>query len=211
MSFSSTVSNNREWTSDTVWACLPIPRLSSTNSPPDIPHGSTFIPAYIPTTIPMSLPPLDSQFSSIPGSSPSYNLSAQKPHPPKPVISTSWTAPFRDGLPTPPGDMTGLTYNAMPHVPYGGNALALSSHLYAPQRNQYDSISSSMSAAIKPTHHAPANDMPATDPVPKKSTSSSSGSQLRIPTSINASKGNLAEFAAQVGEVRLNQVGAPKY
>ena len=141
----------------------------------------------------MSLPPLDSQFSS-----PSHYLSAQKLHPPKPVIAGSWTAPFRDGLPTPPGDMTGVTYNPMPYVPHGGPSHGMHSHLYAPPRNQYDSISSSMATAVKSHPHVPVDDVSAMDPIPKKSSGSSSNSQLRIPTSINASQGSLAEFAAQV-------------
>ncbi|KAJ6160607.1 hypothetical protein N7470_004003 [Penicillium chermesinum] len=146
----------------------------------------------------MSLPPLDFQFSFPGPSSPAYHTSAQKSCPPKPVIGGSWTAPFRDGLPTPPGDMTGVTYNAMPHFPHGGNVHGMSSHLYAPPRNHYDSSSSSMAPAMKPQVHVPANDAPATDPVPKKTTGSSSGSQLQIPTTINASQGSLAEFAAQM-------------
>ena len=107
--------------------------------------------------------------------------------------SAFWTVPFRNGLPTPPSDMTGVTYNAMPSVPYG-KPNGMPSHLYS--HRPFDSISSSMMAAMKPqSHSAPAKEAPV--PTAQKK-SSTSGSQLRIPSSINNSKGNLAEFAAQV-------------
>lgn len=110
----------------------------------------------------------------------------------------SSTVPLRSGLPTPPSDMTGVTYNAMPPITYGGKPNGMPAHLYANPR-PFDSISSSMMAAMKPqSHAAPARDAPASEPVAQKKSTSSRGSQLRIPSSINNSKGNLAEFAAQV-------------
>lgn len=110
----------------------------------------------------------------------------------------SATVPFRSGLPTPPNDMTGVTYNAMPPVAYGGKPNGMPAHLYGNTR-PFDSISSSMMAAMKPqSHAAPAKDAPSSEPVAQKKSTSSRGSQLRIPSSINNSKGNLAEFAAQV-------------
>lgn len=52
---------------------------------------------------------------------------------------------------------------------------------------------------VEPQNHpAPVKDAPATEPTQKKSTGTTGGSQLRIPSSINNSKGSLAEFAAQV-------------
>ncbi|KAJ5985780.1 hypothetical protein N7499_007928 [Penicillium canescens] len=107
--------------------------------------------------------------------------------------SAFWTVPFRNGLPTPPSDMTGVTYNAMPSVPYG-KPNGMPSHLYS--HRPFDSISSSMMAVMKPqSHSAPAKEAP--EPTAQKK-SNTSGSQLRIPSSINNSKGNLAEFAAQM-------------
>ena len=79
------------------------------------------------------------------------------------------------------------------------------SHIYG-SRSQFDSVPSSSVASYgtKPqTHPAPVKEIPVTEPVQKKSTGTSGGSQLRIPLSINNSKGNLAEFAAQVS--------SPKY
>ncbi|CAI7623712.1 unnamed protein product [Penicillium bialowiezense] len=110
----------------------------------------------------------------------------------------SSTVPFRSGLPTPPSDMTGVTYNAMPSVTYGGKPKGMPAHLYGNSR-PFDSISSSMMASMKPqSHTAPAKDAPSSEPVAQKKSTSSRGSQLRIPSSINNSKGNLAEFAAQM-------------
>ncbi|KAJ5166914.1 uncharacterized protein N7482_005695 [Penicillium canariense] len=116
------------------------------------------------------------------------------------------TAPFRDGLPTPPGDMTGVTYNAIPPAAYGRKGHGMSSHMYDHSRPHFDSISSSMIASMKPnratTHSAPApsKEAPATEPASqKKSNGTTTGSsQLRIPSSINNSKRSLAEFAAQM-------------
>ena len=147
----------------------------------------------------MSPPPLGSQSTSILGSvTPTVDLTPRDHRSSKPAFETSgsWTAPFRDGLPTPPSDMTGVTYNAMPSVAYGGKPHGSSSHLYGYSRPQYDSISSSMVAAMKPNHSAPAKE-PATEAPPKKSTGKT-GSSQQVPSSIRKSEGNLAEFAAQV-------------
>ncbi|OOQ82959.1 putative mucin [Penicillium brasilianum] len=124
----------------------------------------------------------------------------------KPAFETTgscWTAPFRDGLPTPPGDMTGVAYNAIPSAAYAGKAHAMPSHLYSHSRPHYDSISSTMVASMKSnqsaTQSAPVKEVSATEPAShKKSTGTTSGSALRIPSSINNSKGSLAEFAAQM-------------
>ncbi|KAJ5682369.1 hypothetical protein N7462_005534 [Penicillium macrosclerotiorum] len=140
---------------------------------------------------------------------PTVDLTSQEYHhyPSKPAKTTGscWTAPFRDGLPTPPGDMTGVAYNAVPTVAYGGKGHGMSSHLYDHSRAHFDSMSSSMMASLKSTqshsnHAAPTKETSTTEPVnnQKKSAGTSSGSQLRIPSSINSSKGSLAEFAAQM-------------
>lgn len=150
----------------------------------------------------MSLPTLDFRSTLIPGS---ITPATQETHHRKPTFEPSgpyWTAPFRDGLPTPPSDMTGLTYNAVPPFNYGSKAhglVGLPSHAYGTSRSHFDSISSSMMPAMKPhTQHVPAKEAPAPEPVQKKSSGTTSGSQLRIPSSINNTKGSLAEFAAQV-------------
>lgn len=110
---------------------------------------------------------------------------------------SSRTVPIRNGLPTPPHDMTGVTYNAMPPIVYGGKTNGVPSHLYGHSRPQFDSISSSM-MAMKPQSHTATKEAPATEPTAQKKSTGGTGSQLRIPSSINNSKGNLAEFAAQV-------------
>ncbi|KAJ5161510.1 hypothetical protein N7492_006902 [Penicillium capsulatum] len=144
----------------------------------------------------MSPPTLSSQSIPIFGSiTPTSDLISQRKRPSKPAHENPrsyWTAPFRDGLPTPPGDMTGVTYNAMPPVAYG-----LPAHSYTHACPSYDSISSSMVAAVKPTHSAPAKEILIPEPAPKKSTNNATNSP-QIPASINKSKGSLAEFAAQM-------------
>ena len=155
----------------------------------------------------MSSSTLGPQSASILGPyTPSNDLSTHHLHSSKPVFTGSWTAPFRDGLPTPPSDMTGLTYNAIPSSAHGGKVAGMPPHYYNSMR-PFDSMSSSMMNAMKPANPAPAKDVAATEPVQKKSTGTTSGSQLRIPSSINNSKGSLAEFAAQV----RGTAGAPAY
>ncbi|KAJ5578192.1 uncharacterized protein N7459_007156 [Penicillium hispanicum] len=142
------------------------------------------------------------QFSLLGSITPTYNLTPHEHRPPKPAVGSSgsnWTAPFRDGLPTPPGDMTGVTYNAIPSMAYGGKPHGMPSHLYPHSRPHVDAISTSMGAAMKHQNNyaAPVKET-ATDRTQKKSSGTNAGSQLRIPSSINHSKGNLAEFAAQM-------------
>ncbi|KAJ5846070.1 hypothetical protein N7534_009739 [Penicillium rubens] len=121
-----------------------------------------------------------SSFSTL--GAPTINLTED--HPLKALESqtsgSSRTVPIRNGLPTPPHDMTGVTYNAMPPIAYGGN-------------RTFDSISSMM--AMKPQTYT--KEASATEPTAQKK-STATGSQLRIPSSINNSKGSLAEFAAQM-------------
>jgi len=121
---------------------------------------------------------------------------------PKPALAgPCWTAPFRDGLPTPPGDMTGVTYDALSNVAYGGKPDGI---MYGHAR-PFDSMSSSMvAAAMKPQNPAvTVKEASAIEPGNnQKKTTNTGGSQLRIPSSINGSKGNLAEFAAQVSGIQ---------
>ncbi|KAJ5835201.1 hypothetical protein N7447_001227 [Penicillium robsamsonii] len=105
---------------------------------------------------------------------------------------SSRTVPIRNGLPTPPHDMTGVAYNAMPPIAYGGKPNGVPSHIYGHSRPQFDSVSS---MAMKPQSHT--KDA-VTEPTAQKRSTGTTGSQLRIPSSINNSKGSLAEFAAQM-------------
>lgn len=134
-----------------------------------------------------------SSFSTL--GAPTINLTED--HPLKALESqtsgSSRTVPIRNGLPTPPHDMTGVTYNAMPPIAYGGKPNGVPSHIYGHSRPQFDSISSMM--AMKPQTYT--KEASATEPTAQKK-STATGSQLRIPSSINNSKGSLAEFAAQV-------------
>lgn len=134
-----------------------------------------------------------SSFSTL--GAPTINLTED--HPLKALESqtsgSSRTVPIRNGLPTPPHDMTGVTYNAMPPIAYGGKPNGVPSHIYGHSRPQFDSISSMM--AMKPQTYT--KEASATESTAQKK-STATGSQLRIPSSINNSKGSLAEFAAQV-------------
>ncbi|KAJ5620641.1 hypothetical protein N7510_004625 [Penicillium lagena] len=125
---------------------------------------------------------------------PAIDVTTYNPNPAP--AGSCWTAPFRDGLPTPPSDMTGLTYNAISSMAYGGKPDGIM-HGHA---RPFDSVSSSMVAAMKPQNPTvPVKEAPTMEPANnQKKTTSTGGSQLRIPSSINGSKGSLAEFAAQM-------------
>lgn len=192
-------------------------RPESTNSlfdcesarPDLLPHVSaTCFPTSL-LTVPMSPPTLGSRSSTTLGPiTPTVDLTPYAYSSTKPAFETTgscWTAPFRDGLPTPPSDMTGVAYNAIPPAAYGGKGHAMPSHLFNHSRPHFDSISSSMVASMKPNHSAthsapaPAKEVPATESASqKKSTGTTGNSALRLPSSINNSNGSLAEFAAQV-------------
>lgn len=90
--------------------------------------------------------------------------------------------------------MTGMMYNAIPPINYGGKAHGMPPHLYGHQRPHFDSIPSSIMTVNPHDHPAPVKE----EPVQKKSTGTTGGWQPRIPSSINNTKGSLAEFAAQV-------------
>ncbi|KAJ5773531.1 hypothetical protein N7457_008427 [Penicillium paradoxum] len=138
-----------------------------------------------------------SSFSTL--GAPTINLIEDRSLKPLEYSGSSQAVPIRNGLPTPPHDMTGIAYNAMPPIAYGGKPNGVPSHLYGHSRTQFDSISGSMMPAMKPQRHAPVKEAPATEPTAqKKSTGRTGGSQLRIPSSINNSRGSLAEFAAQM-------------
>lgn len=173
-----------------------------------LPHVSSRFPISL-YTVPMSPPTQGSRFSAIRGPiTPTVDLTSHIYSSTKPAFETTascWTAPLRDGLPTPPSDMTGVAYNAIPSAAYGAKAHGIPSHLYSHSRPHLDSFSSSVVASMKTNHSAthsapaPAKEVPATEPTGQKnSTGKAASSALRIPSSVNDSKGSLAEFAAQV-------------
>lgn len=119
---------------------------------------------------------------------------------------------FKDGLPTPPADMTGVAYKIISPSPasanYGGrlDKMARQHSFFKPS-----------AAPFPPINAQPAPKRPVADPaggfvaVPhadssqnarssdhKKREADSIASYLQIPSSINDSRGSLAEFAAQV-------------
>ncbi|KAB8201264.1 hypothetical protein BDV34DRAFT_172422 [Aspergillus parasiticus] len=114
-----------------------------------------------------------------------------------------WTAPFRDGLPTPPNDMAGVAYNSIPPSGYGGKFGGVTLPPYAKAPNYTRMASDHHSTASVPQSKPPSQpslqDAPSSEPASqKKGGSKSVASYLQIPSSINNSKGNLADFAAQV-------------
>lgn len=177
---------------------------------PDLlPHVSSTCFSTSLLSLPMSPPTLDSRsFTTLGPITPTVDLTSHTYPATKPAFETTgscWTAPFRDGLPTPPSDMTGVAYNAIPPTAYGGKGHAMPSHLYNHSRSNYGSISSSMVASMKSNHSAtqsapaPVKEAPVTEPVSQKKSSGTTATPvLRIPSSINNSNGTLAEFAAQV-------------
>lgn len=74
----------------------------------------------------------------------------------------------------------------------------MASHLYPPSRSHYDSLASSMMPMKPQNNVAPVKDACATETAQKKTASTATAPQLQIPSSINNSKGSLAEFAALV-------------
>jgi len=179
--------------------------------------------------MPPALAPLLYPYSSIPGSiTPTLQIypqsgTCEKQQQQQFLDSTfnkpnCWTAPRRDGLPTPPSEMmNGVAYNA--HLPsnpltttttttpgsYGSNGNGLSLHSCSKypnhSRSSYGSSSlSSTSAAVtsKPQYQPTSSTKPVESVSQKKTTSSSLPSYLQIPSSISDTNGNLAEFAAQV-------------
>lgn len=121
-----------------------------------------------------------------------------------PLETTYCAVPFRDGLPTPPGDMTGVAYNTAAASNYADKPYGVPVHSYSKvptmPHAHVDSLPASPTPVGKNRSYAPAaKDPTATDTADrKKSTESSIAPYLQIPSSINDSKGSLAEFAAQI-------------
>ncbi|KAH8704092.1 hypothetical protein BGW36DRAFT_355471 [Talaromyces proteolyticus] len=120
--------------------------------------------------------------------------------------STDWSVTVRDGLPTPPADMSGVAYN--PQLAPS----TYSSKQYAPvAQHQYSTkhaatripLANTVSNAV-PNYLPPlVKNVPISTTVSepkhqKRSHDDSASSYLQIPTSINHSGGSLAEFAAQI-------------
>lgn len=120
-----------------------------------------------------------------------------------PETSQNWTAPFRDGLPTPPNEMSGVAY-PMPQPGYGPghqfNRAPLPPYP-APQshRTNLDPLPGGVVPTLKSQNNpCSARAAPMAGPVNTRRTGNGVTPYLQIPPSINSSKGNLAEFAAQV-------------
>ncbi|KAL4934696.1 putative mucin [Aspergillus undulatus] len=111
-----------------------------------------------------------------------------------------WTAPFRDGLPTPPGDMNGVAYSNI--HPYGakpeGYAVPVYNKLPSYPRMNADFLSR-MTQQPQPQSQPPSKQAPTLETDNQaKAEDSSRPSYLKIPSSINNGKGNLPDFAAQM-------------
>ncbi|KAL3494726.1 hypothetical protein BJX62DRAFT_26743 [Aspergillus germanicus] len=113
----------------------------------------------------------------------------------------SWPAPFRDGLPTPPGDMNSVAYN----VPsYGGKPEGYGVPVYT-KAPVYPRVNTDfVNRMVQHTQSQPYSQPPVKDaPIREteghtKDRDSSTPSYLQIPSSINNGKGNLPDFAAQM-------------
>ncbi|KKA17138.1 Mucin, partial [Rasamsonia emersonii CBS 393.64] len=119
--------------------------------------------------------------------------------------STEWSVPFRVGLPTPPSEMTGVTYNTtLSSSMYGGKQYGVPVQQYAkaPTQAPVNSVSTNTSTTAHQNYvPPPEKEAPAAaseTKSQKKNTNDSIAPYLQIPSSINNSKGSLAEFAAQV-------------
>ena len=121
--------------------------------------------------------------------------------PPATTDPGRWTVPFRDGLPTPPNDMTGVAYNAVPSSNYAGTLDALPYHSFSKQPSKTsgpgDVLAASTASAVKPSKDVHKGTT-ASETTDHGRPATSIASYLQIPSSINDSKGSLAEFAAQV-------------
>ncbi|GIJ83839.1 hypothetical protein Asppvi_002669 [Aspergillus pseudoviridinutans] len=158
---------------------------------------------YTPQYFPSAPAPITPTTQHHPYEESSASTFRQYPETASEVSENRWTAPFRDGLPTPPNDMTGVAYKSLPPSSYGvkHDAITLPPYVRASAytRTGYDSSSTmipSIKAQSQPqsTHNIPAS-VPANQ---KKANTSSAASYLQIPCSINDSKGSLSEFAAQM-------------
>lgn len=175
--------------------------------------STTALLYYQPANLLMSLPAFSTQSYSVPHpftpTIPLYSRTEDSTCAKRQHLETvledpdhHWTAPFRDGLPTPPNDMAGVAYNSIPPSGYGGKfGVTLPPYAKAPNytRMAADHHSAASVPQSKPPSQPSLQDAPSSEPASqKKGGSKSVASYLQIPSSINNSKGNLADFAAQV-------------
>ncbi|KAL5002621.1 cyclin-domain-containing protein [Aspergillus recurvatus] len=113
----------------------------------------------------------------------------------------SRTAPFRDGLPTPPNDMNGVAYSNIHH--YGGKLDTYSVPVYG-KGPAYPRMSADLlNRMSQQTQQNQQTQQPSKQASTEKDDwvkekDSSRPSYLQIPSSINNGKGNLPDFAAQM-------------
>ncbi|KAL2828454.1 cyclin-domain-containing protein [Aspergillus cavernicola] len=113
----------------------------------------------------------------------------------------SWTAPFRDGLPTPPSDMNSVAYSNVPS--YGGKSDGYAAPVYSKVPAYTRMNADFLNRMVKPPQlqsQPPIKEVP-TREAHKQTTKDktiSTPSYLQIPPSINNGKGNLPDFAAQM-------------
>ncbi|EAW07651.1 putative mucin [Aspergillus clavatus NRRL 1] len=158
-------------------------------------------PILVPPYFPSAPAPITPTTNFYPSLQDDTSTTARKQYPEitSEVSDHRWTAPFRDGLPTPPGDMNGVAYKSLPLANYGGkhNGIILPPYIKAPRYPRSDYESSSATIPSIKSHSQPSSqDAPVSEPVSQKK--SSPASYLQIPSSINKSKGSLSEFAAQM-------------
>ncbi|KAL4899524.1 hypothetical protein BDW74DRAFT_109397 [Aspergillus multicolor] len=115
------------------------------------------------------------------------------------LSDSSTTAPFRDGLPTPPSEMNGVAYTNVHH--YGGKPDPYAVSIYSKGPVYHPRMSTNIFTRMTqqpqpqsqpPTKQAPP---PTNDQAKEKDTRPS---YLQVPLSINGGKGNLPDFAAQM-------------
>jgi hypothetical protein len=130
-----------------------------------------------------------------------------------PSVNTGgWADSLRTGLPTPPSDMTGVSFNTAVSSNYGGVKSQNGYHHSYPSNSLFlnntkvnalaQAMMPSTQHSYNPNHNANTT-LSVPKPVPQREMSDqksngSIASYLQIPSSINDSKGSLAEFAAQV-------------
>lgn len=122
------------------------------------------------------------------------------------VPDIPWTAPFRDGLPTPPNDMNGVAYTNL-HS-YGGKpegyAVPVYNKIPSYPRMGADFVNRMTQQQQQQPQQQPKTQVPSKQPSnietdnQTKDKDSSTPSYLQVPASINNGKGNLPDFAAQM-------------
>ncbi|KAH2239256.1 hypothetical protein V6Z88_005996 [Aspergillus fumigatus] len=158
---------------------------------------------YTPHHFPSAEAPITPTTQHYPYEDSSASTFRQYPETGLEVSDNRWTTPLRDGLPTPPNDMTGVAYKSLPSSSYGGkhDAITLPPYVRASAytRTGYDSSSTMIPSTKSQNQPQSTHNVPASVPTSQKKTSTNSAaSYLQIPSSINDSGGSLSEFAAQM-------------